>query len=122
MENEKILKNIKLWSNLAWTSGVFAFIICMLLIVNYLQYNRMDPVEVQTINALVERLSENPADDALRTQIRELDLLARKAYFTNQWQVRTGGYLLLISVALLAISFRMISAARKKIPELDLEA
>ncbi|MBI9034783.1 MAG: PQQ-binding-like beta-propeller repeat protein [Bacteroidales bacterium] len=114
--------NIKLWNAVAWIAGVFTFIICILTIANYIQISRVDPVNTETINLLVERLSQNPADDALRQQIRELDLLARKAYFTNQWQIRTGGYFILIGIALLVIAIQMLQSAQKIKPEISKES
>lgn len=104
------LSNIKIWKRIAQIAGVFAFIISMLLIVNYAQYKRIDPVETELINSLVERLNENPEDNQLREQIRTVDLLARKAYFTSQWQVRTGGYLLLLCIAVLVIAMQIIKS------------
>ncbi len=118
-EIESSKKNMQVWRGIAIVAGVFSFIICMLLIVNYLQINRHDPVEVETINALVQRLSENPSDELLREQIRELDLLARKAYFTNQWQIRTGGLLLILGLALMVIALQVINLNKKKIPVVD---
>lgn len=103
-------KNIILWKRLAQIAGAFTFVISMLLIVNYAQYKRIDPVETELINTLIERLNENLDDSRLREEIRTLDLLVRKAYFTNQWQVRTGGYLLLISIAVLVIAMQMIKS------------
>lgn len=104
------LKNIKLdqktWKAIAYVSGVFSFIISVLLIVTYLQLNKVDPINTELINSLVERLSENPNDELLRNEIRTLDLLVRKAYFTNQWQIRTGAYLLLIGVSILVIALQ----------------
>lgn len=104
------IKNIRLWKRIAQIAGVFAFIISMLLIVNYAQYKRIDPIESELINSLVERLNENPEDNKLREQIRTVDLLARKAYFTSQWQIRTGGYLLLLSIAVLVIAMQIIKS------------
>lgn len=104
------IKNIRLWKRIAQIAGVFAFIISMLLIVNYAQYKRIDPIETELINSLVERLNENPEDNKLREQIRTVDLLARKAYFTSQWQIRTGGYLLLLSIAVLVIAMQIIKS------------
>lgn len=106
MQHSKV--NINFWKRLAQIAGVFAFVISMLLIVNYAQYKRMDPVETELINSLVQRLNSNPDDMQLREEIRTIDLLARKAYFTTQWQVRTGGYLLLLSVVLLVLAMQMI--------------
>lgn len=113
--------NIKLWKGIAYVAGIFSFILCVLLIANYLHINTEDPVNTNLINSLVERLNENPDDVALREQIREVDLLARKAYFTSQWQIRFGGYLLLIGIAVLVIAFQMISSAKKISPEVSTE-
>jgi len=93
---KKEISNKLIWTRVAQVSGAFVFIISILLIVNFAQYNSIDPVETELINTLVDRLNQNPGDEQLREQVRALDLLSRKAYFTNQWQVRTGGYLLLL--------------------------
>ncbi|MFN8255534.1 MAG: PQQ-binding-like beta-propeller repeat protein [Bacteroidales bacterium] len=108
--------NVRLWSRIALIAGAFGFIISLLLIANYIQINKIDPINTKTINLLVERLNQNPDDEELRSQIRELDLLARKAYFTSQWQVRTGGYLLLISIIIIVISVQLINSAKNKVP------
>jgi len=108
--------NIKLWQGVAIVTGVFSFIICILLIANYVNINRADPVNTETLDLLIERLNDNPDDDQLREQIRQLDLLARKAYFTTQWQIRTGGYLLLVNIALMVIALQIIISNRKKEP------
>jgi len=111
--------NTHLWKRIAIIAGTFCILVSALLIMNYIQYNRMDPVNVKVIDQLVERLSENPSDEALRQQIRELDLLARKAYFTNQWQVRTGGYLLLIGFAVLIIALQILNSRKKISPDVS---
>jgi outer membrane protein assembly factor BamB len=109
----------RLWTRIALVSGVFALLICVLLVANYIQYKKADPVNMTVINSLVERLRENPADSLMRKEIRTLDLLSRKAYFTSTWQIRTGGYLLLFSVALVIISFQIIEYRRKITPVLS---
>ncbi len=116
MKEKKL--NIRLWKRIALIAGVFAILVSVLLIANYIQLSRMDPANIETINSLVERLAENPDDDALRNQIRELDLLARKAYFTNQWQIRTGGYLLLVAVLVIVVAYQVINSAKEKQPEI----
>lgn len=106
--------NIGLWKRIAMIAGIFAFVISMILIVNYAQYKRIDPVNTELISSLVERLNDNPSDSLLREQIRTVDLLSRKAYFTNQWQVRTGGYFLLLSIAVLVIAMQIIKSKTPK--------
>ena len=100
-------------------AGVFAVLIGVLMTANYIQYKKADPVNMTVINALVERLNENPADSLLRNEIRTLDLLSRKAYFTSQWQIRTGGYLLLVLVALMVISSQIVEYRKKVNPVLS---
>ncbi len=106
--------NERLWQRIALVAGVFAFVICILLIVTYLQIKKADPINMKVISTLVERLNQNPSDIELRNEVRTLDLLSRKAYFTNQWQIRTGGYMLLISIAIMVIALQVVSLNKKK--------
>lgn len=119
VEKKKFEVNVDLWRWIAIISGVFAFLVCFLLIANYIQINRLDPINTEAVNTLVVRLSENPSDEALRNEIRALDLLVRKAYFTNQWQVRTGGYMILISLALMLIAIQIIKSTKPIDPEVS---
>lgn len=111
--------NLPLWRGVAIVSGVFAILICAMVIVNYLQINKVDPVNTEVINTLVERLNENPNDAQLREQIREMDLLVRKAFFTNQWEVRTGAYLLLLSIIVMIIAMQVMKMGKKNLPSVD---
>ncbi|NHB69529.1 PQQ-like beta-propeller repeat protein [Perlabentimonas gracilis] len=114
-----IIENVRLWKRVALIAGVYSFIFSILIIANFAQVNRVDPVNTTVINALVERLSQNPDDVELREEIRQLDLLARKAYFTNQWQIRYGGYMLAIGVLVLIIAMQFISIGKKNLPNID---
>lgn len=114
--------NTKLWQRIALVAGIFSLIICVLLIANYIQIKKADPMDMKVINTLAERLNQNPNDNELREEIRQLDLLSRKAYFTNQWQIRTGSYLVLAGIAVMIIAFQVISLRKKKEPVLSSEA
>lgn len=120
-ENNHKKVNVRLWKRIALIAAVFSLLTALLLIANYIQLNRADPVNTKTINMLVERLNQNPDDDALRNEIRELDLLARKAYFTNQWQIRTGAYLLLIGIIVVVVALQIIKSAKCIEPEIPAE-
>ena len=109
----------RLWNRIAMASGIFAFMICVLLIANYIQLKKSDPVNMTVVTRLVDKLRDNPADSLLRSDIRTLDLLSRKAYFTSQWQIRIGGYLLLAAVALMIISIQIVDYRRKINPVLS---
>ncbi len=111
----------KLLQRIAMIAGVFSFVVCILMVANYIQLKKADPTNMQVITALVDRLNQNPGDTVLREQIRTLDLLARKAYFTSQWQVRMGGYLLLAGLAVMLIALQWIRLRRKINPQLSEE-
>ena len=118
---KKHVENVHLWKGVVIVAGVYSFIFCVLIIANFTQINRVDPVNTKVINTLVERLKENPNDNQLREEIRELDLLARKAYFTNQWQIRNGGYMLMAGVLVLIIALQFIRLATKSLPVVNSE-
>ncbi|MBL7138669.1 MAG: PQQ-binding-like beta-propeller repeat protein [Bacteroidales bacterium] len=109
-------QTIQLLNRVAIISGIVAVILCILIIANYIQVKRVDPLNTPAMTVLLERLKSNPGDDALRREIRELDLLSRKAFFTSQWQIRTGGYILLACVLLVIICLKWIELIRPKIP------
>lgn len=104
---------------IAIVSAVLAGVLSVLMIVNYIQTKAVDPLNSQAISQLMTRLQENPDDTALKEQIRALDLLARKAYFTHQWQIRTGSYLLFAFVLVLLLALKYMSSLQPRLPDLS---
>jgi outer membrane protein assembly factor BamB len=112
------VQTIRLLRNTALVSGAFALILAVLILINFMQVKRADPLNSQALKILTERLKSSPGDEQLRQEVRELDLLARKAFFTNQWQVRTGGYLLFFSLLVVVICLKSIELIDNKTPDL----
>ena len=108
---------IRLLENISLGSVVFAVVLCVLIIVNFIQIKRADPLNTPAMAVLIEKLQSDPGNELLGQEIRTLDLLARKAFFTAQWQVRTGGYLLFISILILVSCVKAIELIRVKMPE-----
>jgi outer membrane protein assembly factor BamB len=106
---------IKTAGNTARVAGAFCLLISLLLMLNYWQMQAVDPLAGTALETLVQRLATEPGNEQLRQEIRELDLLARKAYFTSIWQVRTGGYLLLFAAMILVIALRVYYSLTAKI-------
>ena len=67
------------------------------------------------MTTLLERLEDEPDNEALIQEIRNLDLMARKAFFNNQWQINTGAFLLLISGIVFGISLSILTKLRASI-------
>ena len=110
-------QRIKLAHRVALISGIFCGVVALLLILNFWHMKQHEPLESKTIEALVERLSNEPGNEELKEEIRSFDLLARKAYFTSRWQVKTGTWLMLIGGIVLAVSLKIYTDLRARIEE-----
>jgi len=114
MEQEN---KLKFSLNIALVSGIFCITVALLLLLNFMQMAKNKPLESKALTSLVKRLSQEPNSDELKQEIRNFDLLARKAYFNSQWQVKTGGYLLLFGAIVFALSLRLFIGIKSKIGE-----
>ena len=103
---------------IAVVAAMLAGILSVLMIVNYIQTKSVDPLNSQAISQLMTKLQQNPEDKVLIEQIRALDLLARKAYFTHQWQIRTGSYLLFAFVLICLLALKYMSSLEPRLPDL----
>ena len=108
-------EKLKLSGNVAVVAGVFSITIALLLLLNFIQMSRSKPLDSNALTALVQQLNKDPNNDQLKAEIRNFDLLARKAYFNTQWQVRTGGRLLLIGAIILVLALRVYYSLKSKI-------
>ncbi len=103
-------------------SGVFALVVCILLIANNLSIKKTDPIHSPALQNLIEELKAKPNDEALREEIRELDHLARRAFFTSQYFNRLAIYLLVGGLVVMVIAFKSLEAFKTKPPFPDSSA
>jgi outer membrane protein assembly factor BamB len=108
---------IKLFSNLITISGIFCVAIALLLLINYIHLQQTKPLDTTAMKALVLQFQADPDNDGLKTEIRNLDLLARKAYFTSEWQIRTGALMLLLGGIAFAAFLRTYHTLKARIGE-----
>jgi outer membrane protein assembly factor BamB len=112
-------EKINLSSNIAMVAGIFCVAVSLLLLLNFWQMSKSDPLESEAMKVLIERLNKEPGNNELKQDIRHLDLLARKAYFNSQWQVNTGSFLLLFGAIVFALALRVYYSLKStiEIPE-----
>jgi outer membrane protein assembly factor BamB len=108
---EAFLQSVKVTAVVAF---LFSVTVGVLLSINYLRLKSSDPIEREIVDSLVLRLQETPNDEGLKDQIRQLDLLARKAYFSSQWQLETGAYLLIGGTIVFALCVFIINSISRK--------
>jgi outer membrane protein assembly factor BamB len=93
-----------------YVAAVFSLVVTILLIANNLSLRRLDPVHSPALARLMEELKSNPKDEALREEIRELDYLTRRAFFTSQHFTHVGVGLLVGGLAVMVICFKTLNA------------
>ena len=109
-KDNKMLKTVSL------VAGIFALLVAVMMLFGYVQMKRIDPLDNPALLQLKEQFDRDPENSDLQEQVRSLDLIARKAFFTATWQVRAGSYLLLASAIVFILALWMISSADKTIP------
>jgi outer membrane protein assembly factor BamB len=112
IENRKLFRQaVKI---VAKVTAVFMIIVAVIMVMQYIQLKKISPESSTLLPGLRTELSADRKNDVLRTQIRELDLLARRAWFTGQDQLRTGGLLLLGAGGVLLVAFILLGLTAKK--------
>lgn len=100
-------------------SGLFSVLIFILLVVNYFQIVRLDPVNHELLTQMRQTYASLPEKDAaLAERIRDLDLITRRAFFTSQTFLRGGAWMMLITVSVFLIAFKNMIRWRPHVPEL----
>ena len=97
-------------------SGVFSLVMVILILVTFVQLKRSDPLNTPELVRLRERFVTDSGNDQLKSDIRDLDLLVRKAFFTSKSQIRTGSYLLIGGLIVFVASLLVAVELTKKLP------
>jgi outer membrane protein assembly factor BamB len=113
--------NRKIARNIGIVSAFFILTFSAMLIVNYFQVRGFNPLQADVIETLKQINDENPDNVALQEQIRQLDLLARRAYFVRIDHLKTGVYLLIGMLVVFISAVRYYFAGVKNIPEKDID-
>ncbi|MCD7900194.1 MAG: PQQ-binding-like beta-propeller repeat protein [Bacteroides sp.] len=107
--------------NIAIVSAIFIVTFSIMLITNYFQVRGTTPLQTEVIETLKELNNQNADNPALQEQIRQLDLLARKAYFVRMDHLMGGVYILLGMLAVFIICTRLYFAHEKDIPDKEID-
>lgn len=111
-------KDISILKVVSQISGGFALIVGMTMIFSLLQLKTVNPLDNPVLLSVKEQYDKDPSNAEKAEQVRAMDLMARKAYFTSRWQVETGSYLLIAGVIIFVICQRIIAESEKTNPVL----
>lgn len=104
MKEEKHKKQFSKY--LAIISASVVIIVCMFMLLNLIQIKTHHPIESPAIDNLMKNIPNAADEQALREEIRVIDLLARKAYFNHIWQLKTGAWIAIVAALLFVFSYR----------------
>jgi hypothetical protein len=102
--------------SVALVAALFSLSLCILLLADFVRIQQMDPLNDPQLVQLREKLANAPGDAALIEQVRTYDLYARRAFFSNQEQRRTGGWLLLGGAVACFIALQLSNLWKPKLP------
>ncbi len=111
----------KLYRNISVVTTVFMLVLAVMLGVSYYQMQQVSPLETGVMETLKELNETNGDNELLGQQIRELDLLSRKAYFVKEGQLKVGLYLLLGMAAVLVVCLNLYFKETKNLPEKEFD-
>ncbi|HUS87110.1 MAG TPA: PQQ-binding-like beta-propeller repeat protein [Bacteroidales bacterium] len=111
-------KNIRLLQVISYVAGMFTLFVAVTMIFGYIQLQAVKPLENPALVNLKEQYDKNPNSEDLKEQVRTLDLMARRAYFTTRWQIETGTYLLLAGGIVFVFCQQLTSRSRKIRPDI----
>ncbi|MBK8884284.1 MAG: PQQ-binding-like beta-propeller repeat protein [Bacteroidales bacterium] len=111
-------KDISILKVVSQVAGGFFLIIALTMIFSLVQLKTIKPLDSPALLSVKEQYDKDPANATLAAEVRAMDLMARKAYFSSRWQVETGSYLLLAGAVIFIFCQRLISENEKIRPSL----
>ena len=106
-------KDLNVLKVVSIASGGFTLIVALTMIFSLIQLKTIKPLDNPALLSVKEQYDKDPANSSLAAQVRAMDLMARKAYFSSRWQVATGSYLLLAGAVIFIFCQRLISENEK---------
>ncbi len=102
---------IRIFKGISLVSGVFTLVIAITMLFSLIQLKIIDPINSPSLQSVKEQFDRDPDNKDKAEQVRAIDLMARKAYFSSRWQVETGSYLLLAG-AIVFVLFQRIDCRK----------
>lgn len=106
-------KQISAFRGISIGAAVFTLVVALTMMLNLIQLKKINPTSSPSLQAVKDQFDRDPENKDLAEQVRTMDLMARKAYFSSRWQIETGTYLLLAGAVLFVIFQRLIAGSEK---------
>ncbi len=108
--------SVRVWEATAWVAALFTLMLGLLMLAGYITAPVLDPLKSPELKSAKEKLRLNPADEALKNQIRTLDLRLRQRYFRQLARMDLGVYLLIGGAVVFVLSRTRLAQYRRRLP------
>ena len=112
--------NRNVYRNVALVTVAFALALLIMMSVSWVQMRQTTPLETEVMETLKQLNENNTENEKLAEQIRQLDLLSRKAYFTQKSHLKSGAWILCAMAIVIGLCLRMYFKDTKNLPEKEL--
>lgn len=92
----------------------FSVLLSILMVSSLLDVRASSPLDRPELDRLRAALQANAGDVQAQRAIRDLDVVARRAYFGGLASLRVGGCLLLSTLAVALLSLKMVAVCRRR--------
>ena len=99
--------------------GVFCAIVCALLLYDYSLRRADDPAETIAFKAMKATLREDPTNEKLKEEFRQLDQSLRADYFRRRAFAAVGGVLLLAGATVTLIAATRVAVLNRPVPNAE---
>ncbi len=106
-------KEINIFKGISLAAGLFTLVIAITMIFSLIQLKTINPLDSPSVQSVKDQFDRDPDNKDKADQVRAIDLMARKAYFSSRWQVETGSYLLLAGAFVFVLFQRLIAGSEK---------
>jgi outer membrane protein assembly factor BamB len=111
-------KEVSIFKGISLAAGVFTLVIAITMILYLIQLKKINPLDNPALRTVKEQFDSDPDNIDKAEQVRAMDLMARKAYFSSRWQVETGSYLLLAGAIVFILFQRLVAGSEKPVHSL----
>lgn len=98
-------------------AGTFSLFVTFQLTADYTNMTKTDPLNLPAIEQLRIELRNQTTNDAIKTEIRNLDMITRRAYFSSLAFRNTGSLILVISIIITLIALKTVMQYTDKTPQ-----
>lgn len=109
-------KDNKILNGISQVSAIFTIMVAVTMIFGLIQLKFVKPLDSTSLLSIKEQYDRDPSNREKAEQVRAMDLMARRAYFSSRWQVETGSYLLLAGAVIFILTRRIIAGEEKPVP------